>query len=163
METPSVTQFSDTFDEDFTLSSFRSNFNVALSSKSILVTILTRGASQILVAFNEGSAATVAITDSNQVISVTSTHFDYQAAEMVEKYYLIRRESTSAGILSIICHEPLGTISNTVVNIKAVDFPIGSDCRHDCGQGICQNGFCSCSDGYFGKACSKSIRLMDKE
>jgi len=82
---------------------------------------------------------------------------------MVEKYHVIRRESTTQGVLSIICHEPLTTITNTVVNIKAIELPLGTECAHDCGQGTCENAVCKCKEGFFGKACSKEIKLMDKD
>ena len=82
---------------------------------------------------------------------------------MVEKFHVIVRESTTAGVLSIVCNEPLAPATNTVVNIKAIDLPLGGNCAHECGQGTCENAVCKCKDGFFGKACSKEIKLMDKE
>lgn len=122
-----------------------------------------RGASQILVFFNEATPGSVTLADANEVLSIQSTKFDYAAAEMVEKYHVITRESTAPGVLSIICHEPLSPMTNTVVNIKTIELPVGTNCAHECGQGTCEGAVCKCTDGFFGKACSKEIKLMDKE
>lgn len=163
IEPPPVAPVIDVYDQDFTLSQFRSDFNVDTHDKSILVTIKNRGASQILVFFNEGTPGPVTLTEANEVFQIQSTKFDYAAAEMVEKYHVIVRESTAAGVLSIICHEPLTPITNTVVNIKTIELPMGTSCAHECGQGTCESGVCKCNEGFFGKSCTKDLKLMDNQ
>ena len=92
--------------------------------------------------FNINTPGTLTLAEANEVIQVQATKFDYQAAEMVEKYHVIVRESTTAGVLSIVCNEPLAPATNTVVNIKAIDLPLGGNCAHECGQGTCENAVC---------------------
>jgi len=77
-------------DSTESLTSFKTEWQVDDSLDFILVKIVTRGASQILVAFNKGAtSAAVYANSANEILNVDTTYLDYPAAEGVENYHLI--------------------------------------------------------------------------
>jgi hypothetical protein len=69
----------------------------------------------------------------------------------------------TVGVLSVICHEPIGNKQSTLVNIKSIAPPSGSSCAYTCEKGSCSDGKCKCPETHFGVQCNKELRVIDKD
>ena len=94
----SATSIDAGYDDVHTLTKFKTTFSVSTGLTNILVEINSRGASQILVAYNAGATnPTIYATSGNEIMNVDTTFMDYPAAERVEDVHLIEKANADIG------------------------------------------------------------------
>lgn len=164
VQTPTGPNIDIAYNQDHTITVFHHQFNVDAAVSTIVVNVKTRGGSQVLVALREGSVATSVFSSGDgEVLNLDTTNFDFTGAKQVEDYHMVTKTVGTVGVLSIICHEPIGNKQSTLVNIKSVAAPSGTSCAYPCEKGSCTDGKCKCPETHFGVQCNKELRVMDKD
>ena len=114
--------------------------------------------------YNDLTSPSILATQGSEVLTISATNMDYSAALIGDKAHVVAKSTNVAGVLTIICNELVGDKVDTVVNIKSIAAPSGSNCQFPClNSSTCSNGVCQCQPDFVGNQCGIEIKQMDAE